>query len=129
MSGCDFRPAAQGSRNRRRPALDRRSAMLPVHHRSRGASVRVMTLACVLATMAVSAVAVPAQAAHVPVGNAIIAPRNYAPVHGVAPVTLAADPDLVSVQLDDGPVVDLAGAGPWTTTVDLSGRPSGKQSF
>ena len=91
--------------------------------------MRAIVLAGVLATVVVSTAAVPAQAAQVPWWEAISAPREYTTVHGVTEVTFAADPDLAAVQLDSGPVVDLDGDGPWTTTVDLSRRQSGLQSF
>ncbi|MEV4638026.1 Ig-like domain-containing protein [Actinoplanes sp. NPDC049548] len=91
--------------------------------------MRRLVTAAVLATVAASSVAAPAQAAQVPWWEAISAPAEYSAVHGVTAVTFAADPDLAAVQLDGGPVVSLDGAGPWTTTVDLSRRPSGLQSF
>src|SRR3954470_14599687 len=95
----------------------------------RGISVRAFVVAGILATVIVSTAAAPAQAAQVPWWDAITAPGEYSTVHGVAPVTFAADPDLASVQLDQGPVVTVDGDGPWTTPVDLSGRQSGPQTF
>jgi hypothetical protein len=91
--------------------------------------MRAFVVAGFLATVVVSTAAAPAQAARVPWWEAISSPGEYSTVHGVTPVTFAADPDLSAVQLDDGPVVAVDGAGPWTTTVDLSRRPSGPQTF
>lgn len=91
--------------------------------------MRAIVVAGVLAAVVVSTGGLPAQAAQVPWWDAISAPPEYTTVHGVTPVTFAADPDLAAVQLDQGPVVDVAGDGPWTTTVDLSRRQSGLQTF
>jgi hypothetical protein len=95
----------------------------------RGISMRAIVVAGIVATVVVSTAAAPAQAAQLPWSEAISAPLEYSTVHGVTPVTFAADPDLAAVQLDGGPVVNLDGDGPWTTTVDLSRRPSGLQTF
>ncbi|MFC7529240.1 Ig-like domain-containing protein [Actinoplanes sp. GCM10030250] len=91
--------------------------------------MRAILVSGILATVAISTVASPVQAAQVPWWDAISAPGEYSTVHGVTPVTFAADPDLAAVQLDDGPVTAVDGDGPWTTTVDLSRRLSGPQSF
>ncbi|SDS39140.1 Ig-like domain-containing protein [Actinoplanes derwentensis] len=91
--------------------------------------MRAILVPGVLAGVILSTVASPVQAAQIPWWDAISAPGEYSTVHGVTPVTFAADPDLAAVQLDGGPVTALDGDGPWTTTVDLSRRPSGSQSF
>jgi hypothetical protein len=91
--------------------------------------MRAFVVASILATVIVSTAAAPAQAAQVPWWDAISAPGEYSTVHGITPVTFAADPDLAAVQLDGGPVVTVDGDGPWTTTVDLTGRQSGPQTF
>lgn len=87
----------------------------------------------VAATLAFTAqpvsAAVGSAAAPVPWWEAITSPRLFEVVHGVVPVTIAADPLVASVQLDGGEVVELTGPGPWTTSVDVSQRPSGTHAM
>src|SRR3712207_2728966 len=94
-----------------------------------GSTMRRFVVAAISATVVVSTASAPAQADQTQWWNAITTPSNYSTVHGVTPVTFAADPDLAAVQLDGGPVVNLDGGGPWTATVDLSRRLSGLHSF
>ena len=91
--------------------------------------MRAFVAAGILATVIPSSAAAPAQAAPVPWWEAVTAPAEYSTVHGLTPVTFAADPELAAVQLDEGPVVTVDGDGPWTATVDLSQRPPGPQTF